>query len=123
MKKECRSIRLKGYDYSKPGAYFLTLCTHDKVCLFGDIVNGEMQLNHFGRIVSEEWQKPEVIRKEIKLDEFVVMPNHLHGIVVIGCCCRGDRPVAPTVVAAVWISMAWFGRTAVHAGRGGYYEI
>ena len=78
-----RSIRLQGYDYSQAGAYFLTICTHDRECLFGEIVHGKMRLNDAGRIVADEWLKTEEIRNEIELDEWVVMPNQLHGIVVI----------------------------------------
>ena len=80
-----RSIRLKGYDYSQPGAYFITICTHERECLFGEIVNDEMILNDYGKIVYEEWFLSAKIRNEIELyeNEFVVMPNHIHGIVWI----------------------------------------
>ena len=98
-----RSIRLQGYDYSLPGAYFITICTRNLECLFGTVVDGEIVLNQFGRIVSEEWVKTGEIRDEIQLDRWVIMPNHFHGIVWIKTtgngisqCCRGDRPVAPT---------------------------
>jgi REP element-mobilizing transposase RayT len=77
-----RSIRLRGYDYSQAGAYFVTLCTHNRECLFGEIANGAMQLNTAGKIVADEWLKIAQIRDEIELDEWAVMPNHLHGIVV-----------------------------------------
>ena len=94
-----KSSRLKGYDYAQPGAYFVTLCTQDRTCLFGDVCAGKMRLNAFGKIVADEWVKTAEIRDEIDLDEWVVMPNHFHGILVIG---RGDRPVAPTKsVAAI----------------------
>ncbi|MCI5129741.1 MAG: hypothetical protein D3907_14935, partial [Candidatus Electrothrix sp. AUS3] len=78
-----RSIRLQGYDYAQAGAYFLTVCTHARECLFGKITDGEIHLNDAGRIVTEEWLKTPVIRTEIELDEWVVMPNHFHGIAVI----------------------------------------
>jgi putative transposase len=78
-----QSIRLKGYDYSRPGAYFITICVQDRHHLFGEIKSGKMVLNEFGLIVAEEWKRSEEIRKEIKLDAFVVMPNHIHGILVI----------------------------------------
>jgi REP element-mobilizing transposase RayT len=79
------SIRLKGYDYSQSGAYFVTLCTHNRECLFGEIVDNEMILNNYGKIVYEEWFVSTKIRNEIQLfeNEFVVMPNHIHGIVWI----------------------------------------
>jgi REP element-mobilizing transposase RayT len=78
-----RSIRLRDYNYSQTGAYFVTLCTYQKQCLLGDVVDGTMQLNQFGEIVAEEWQKSSQIRQEIALDRWVIMPNHIHGIVMI----------------------------------------
>jgi putative transposase len=80
-----RSIRLKGYDYGRMGAYFITICTQDRACLFGTVVDGRMQLNECGAIVREEWFRSAQIRQEIELsaEEFVVMPNHIHGIVWI----------------------------------------
>jgi len=79
-----RSIRLRGYDYSRPGAYFVTLCTQNRECLFGNVTGGVMHLNELGKIIQSEWFRTKEIRNEIKLDAFVVMPNHLHGVVVIG---------------------------------------
>ena len=81
--RQRRSIRLRGYDYSQAGAYFVTLCTCQQHCLFGTVSAGAAQLNEFGRIASAEWSKLAEIRQEIELDSFVIMPNHLHGIVWI----------------------------------------
>ena len=78
-----RSIRLKGYDYSQNGAYFITLCAQDRKPIFGKIVDGEMQLNQFGVIARDEWLKTAEMRKNIEMDEFSIMPNHMHGIIVI----------------------------------------
>ena len=78
-----KSIRLKEYDYSTPGEYFITICTYDHEWIFGGIVDNEMVLNENGKIVQEEWEKTAIIRKEIELDEYIVMPNHFHGIVII----------------------------------------
>jgi len=78
-----RSIRLKGYDYAQAGAYFITVCTHGKENLFGEITNGEMQFNQYGEIVMQEWFQTEVLRLNVELDAFVVMPNHVHGIILI----------------------------------------
>ena len=78
-----RSIRLKGYDYTQAGAYFVTLCVQGRECLFGTITAGEMILNELGQIVYEEWKRSSEIRREMELDEFVVMPNHMHGILWI----------------------------------------
>ena len=77
-----RSIRLKGYDYTQPGAYFVTICTYQRAEIFGEVINGEMKLSPLGEIVRQEWLQSAEIRKEIKIfeNEFVVMPNHVHGI-------------------------------------------
>ena len=94
-KHQRRSIRLKDYDYSQAGAYFVTMCTDKKECVFGDIVNGEMVLNEYGKVVEEEWYRSAAIRREIELDAFVVMPNHIHGIVVIVESNVGAQGLAP----------------------------
>jgi putative transposase len=78
-----RSIRLPGYDYSQSGAYFVTICAYQRQCIFGEIIDGQMCLNQCGAIIADEWQKSSVIRKEIELDAWIVMPNHFHGIVII----------------------------------------
>ncbi len=80
-----RSIRLKGYDYSQPGAYFVTMVTQNRAEIFGQVVDGEMKLSALGQIVHGEWMRSIGIRAEIQLyeDEFVIMPNHVHGIVWI----------------------------------------
>ena len=105
QKHHRRSIRLKGYDYTQPGAYFITVVTHDRECLFGEIVDGEMRLNEFGEIVRTEWFKTAVVRPYVMLypDEFVMMPNHTHGIIWIvdvGATRRvAPPPIAPSPVA------------------------
>jgi putative transposase len=85
QKNHRRSIRLKGYDYTQTRTYFVTICTWQRACLFGDVVEGEMRLSPLGQLVHEEWMRSIDIRKEIRLyaDEFVIMPNHVHGIVWI----------------------------------------
>ena len=87
-----RSIRLKGYDYTQPGAYFVTICTHQRQPLFGRVVDGNMALNAYGEIVREEWFRTAQVRPYVELfkDEFVVMPNHIHGIIWI--VARDDAP-------------------------------
>jgi len=78
-----RSIRLQGYDYSQAGAYFVTICTQDHVCLPGDIVEGEMILNDPGRIVNQVWIDMPCHYDNIEIGNFIIMPNHFHGIVHI----------------------------------------
>jgi putative transposase len=76
-----RSIRLKEYDYTQAGAYFITICTYQRQNIFGEIVNGEMKLNSFGEIAYNEWFKAAELRLNVNLfkEQFVVMPNHVHG--------------------------------------------
>jgi putative transposase len=76
-----RSIRLQGYDYAKPGQYFVTICTQHRLCLFGTIKNGRMSLNEYGEIVQAAWDDLPYHYHNINLHEFVIMPNHVHGIV------------------------------------------
>ena len=79
-----KSIRLQGYDYSQAGLYFITVCTHNRVPLFGEIVDGVMALNTAGQIVEKCWCAIPEHFPQVTLDEFVVMPNHVHGIITIG---------------------------------------
>lgn len=78
-----RSIRLKEYDYSMPGGYFVTICTIDKIILFGEIINGEMQLSPQGMIAQQCWDEIPQHFHNVELDAFVCMPNHVHGIINI----------------------------------------
>ena len=77
------SIRLKEYDYSQAGFYFVTVCCQDKICRFGKIENNEMILNEYGKIAYSEWLKTVELRKNVHLHEFVIMPNHIHAILEI----------------------------------------
>ncbi len=81
-----RSIRLKDYDYSQRGKYFVTICTRNKECILGDIIDGKMQLNKYGKISGDFWNKIPIHFPDAKSDEFVVMPNHIHGIIIITGC-------------------------------------
>ena len=87
-----RSLRLKGYDYSQPGVYFITLCTYNRECLFGKVVGGEMQLSDAGSVVERCWLDIPAHFPRAVLDLYVVMPNHVHGIIVI----RADDIVGAT---------------------------
>jgi len=91
-----RSIRLKDYDYSQAGGYFVTICTKNRQYLFGEIIYGQMVLNEAGRMVSEAWEWLEKQYNYVELDEWVIMPNHMHGIIIINDG-RGCSRTAPTV--------------------------
>lgn len=111
-----RSIRLKGYDYSQSGLYFITICCQNRAPLFGEIENDEMILNEYGKIAATEWINTESIRDNIRLHEYIIMPNHIHGIIEIidrkGDCrgesqfaqnkddCKGESQFAPTAPTA-----------------------
>jgi REP element-mobilizing transposase RayT len=87
------SLRLQEYDYTREGAYFVTVCLKDRTCLFGDILDGKMILNDAGLTVEKCWNDIPAHFPHIELDEFVVMPNHVHGIIVINC--RGESRIRP----------------------------
>lgn len=78
-----RSIRLPGFDYSQLGAYYITVCTKDRECLFGQVLNRQMQLSQAGRIIQEVWDGLPHFYHGIEVDAFVVMPNHVHGVLAI----------------------------------------
>ena len=91
-----RSIRLKGYDYSQPGMYFLTICVNERACLFGEINNGAMSLNDAGKVVQATWNSLPEHYAHVMLDESVIMPNHMHGIVAIDAHVGAGLKPAPT---------------------------
>ncbi len=109
-----KPIRLKNYDYSLNGYYFTTICSNNRENIFGKIVVGadgrrpdndncrpdnnniKIELNKYGLIVEEELKKSEIIRNEINLDEYIIMPNHIHAIIIINRDLSGGQPAAPT---------------------------
>ena len=104
-KHKRRSIRLKGYDYSREGLYFITICCQNRAHYFGEIINGEMQLNEIGEIAQKCWRDIPNHFKNVLLHTFVVMPNHIHGIIEIVTLVganqhlpynKGDKYFAPT---------------------------
>ena len=82
--RQCRkSIRLKDYDYSQPGEYFVTICTHSHKCVLGEIIQGGMQLNIVGKIVEKCWREIPKHYPNVELDEYIIMPNQIHGIIIL----------------------------------------
>ena len=92
-----QSVRMPGYDYGRVGSYFVTICAFERRCQFGSIRDGTMVANPIGEVIQEEWARSAAIRTEIALDAFVLMPNHLHGVIRIrsraapGSRGRGSR--------------------------------
>ena len=93
-----RSLRLRDYDYSQAGAYFVTICTQNRECLFGEIADDEMRLNDAGQMVERWWVKLLTKFPSVETDEYVVMPNHFHGIVVLVGAALCGRPGGEVVV-------------------------
>jgi REP element-mobilizing transposase RayT len=95
-----KSIRLKGFDYGSEGAYFITICVQNRECIYGHIKDGVFAANEAGMMVDQYWRQIEQEFENIRLDEYVVMPNHLHGIICIGAHEAGadTRPGADTMV-------------------------
>jgi len=89
-----KSIRLKNYDYRLAGAYFVTICTQDRACLFGGIINGAMAANDAGCMIEIVWNEIPDHYPGIDIDAFQIMPNHMHGIIIVGAgpraCPDGD---------------------------------
>ncbi|MCX6220464.1 MAG: hypothetical protein NTZ69_05700 [Bacteroidia bacterium] len=136
-----RSIRLKGYDYSQAGAYFITICCHDRICRFGEIVGAglapahstpaqidgmqigrpqgpapTMHLNEFGQIAYDEWAKLPERYPNFELDVFQIMPNHLHGIIVLNDVGAGLAPALLTPAQNDEMgNMAW---SNIHSSNG-----
>ena len=79
-----KSIRLKGFDYSQPGYYFVTICTHKKNCILGRVIDNSMVLNDLGLVVNNHWQWLGKYYDYVEIDKYVIMPNHMHGIIIIG---------------------------------------
>ncbi|WP_063896929.1 transposase [Chloracidobacterium thermophilum] len=100
-----RSIRLQGYDYTRPGAYFVTIVTQGRACLFGEVMAGEMRMNDAGRMIHHVWDELALFYEGVQTDAFIVMPNHVHGIIILtgnvratprGCPNPQSAPTAPT---------------------------
>ncbi|GJQ53242.1 MAG: hypothetical protein HKUEN02_20890 [Anaerolineaceae bacterium] len=95
QKHHRRSIRLKGFDYSSEGAYYVTIVAQGRECLFGEVVDGEMKLNEAGEMVVKWWNELTNKFPNIELGEFIVMPNHFHGIIFIMANVGADLRVCP----------------------------
>lgn len=90
-----KSTRLPDYDYSQHGVYFVTICIQGRRCLFGEIIDGDMQINELGETASRYWKKIETLHPFFRLGEFIIMPNHIHGIIFI----ENEEKITDTVGA------------------------
>lgn len=112
-----RSIRLREYDYTRPGAYFVTICTYRRECLLGDVANSNMVRNECGDIVQACWDEIPAHFPNAELDTFAVMPNHVHGIIMLRHSvnvtpipCRGAACCAPTKTPITTSTVGTFGK-------------
>ena len=119
-----RSIRLRGLDYRGFGPYFVTICTQDRECLFGAVLDGGMHLNVIGRSVITAWERLPARFQFLRHDERIVMPNHLHGILVF-LPCETPVPLGQVVRAFKSLSTIEVNRVTGRTGplwQRGYYE-
>lgn len=93
QKHHRRSIRLKGFDYAQPGGYFITIVTYQRECLFGEVINREVRLSCYGEIVQRWWHEIPVHFSHVETGAFVIMPNHIHGVILIRSDARGTVSV------------------------------
>jgi putative transposase len=91
-----KNLRLEGFDYAQEGAYFITLCTHNRKCLLAEVIDHEVHLNEWGRTLESEWLQTEILRPHVTLDAYMIMPNHFHGIIFLRNQERATQRVAPT---------------------------
>jgi putative transposase len=119
------SLRLKGYDYSQAGAYFITVCTHRRVPLLGEVIEADVRLNDIGAIVNQSWVNLPNHYPGVELDSFIVMPNHVHGIIILS-----DEPDTPHGMPEIVRGFKTFSarrsnehrRTRAALWQRGYYE-
>lgn len=95
-----QSVRLPDYDYSQPGAYFITVVTHGRRCLFGEVLEGEVRLSAVGELAAECWRDIPVHFPRVELGTYVIMPNHIHGILILGDRQVSDSPRRGTIYRA-----------------------
>ncbi len=112
-----RSIRLNGYDYTQNGNYFLTICTRNRECLFGDVRDGKMYLSNYGGLVNECWQEIPAHFPQIVLHEYVIMPNHVHGIIEI------NNPQSTGANMGVCTNAVGVGANVVGVGANNYSPL
>jgi REP element-mobilizing transposase RayT len=126
-----RSIRLKGYDYSQAGLYFITICCQDRICRFGHIENSEMVLNELGMVACNEWAKLPERFPNFELDVFQIMPNHIHGIIILNempvgagfTPAQNDMYIGATDIGATDIGATDIGATDIGATDIGATDI
>ena len=114
-----RSIRLWGYEYTQSGAYFITICTQNRDCLFGEVVKGIMNANEIGQMIQSVWAELPQHYPGMDVDAFVVMPNHIHGIILLTPDSKSDVGAGPRACPSGTVGAAPPGRPVKGQPRGG----
>ncbi len=96
-KSHRKNIRLQGFDYAREGAYFVTICTHHRLGLLGEVIDQRMRLNAWGRVIESEWLQTGKLRPYVSLDSYVIMPNHFHAVFFLQNQVGATQRVAPTM--------------------------
>jgi REP element-mobilizing transposase RayT len=112
-----RSIRLPDYDYAQAGAYYITICSHQRRCLFGAVKDDRIRLSRIGEIVREQWLQTPRVRPGVTLDDWVIMPNHMHAIVFVGAHGNAPPPLGlhwPDAAAATTRPLPRDGNVGAH---------
>ena len=120
--------RLSRFDYAQQGAYFVTLCTRSRACLFGDVVNEEMRLNDIGKLAHRLWEEIPTHFPQVETDVWVIMPNHVHGVIIIAAPHVGathasplpQRPSGPRKRSLGAVVGAYKSAVSKHAHRSGH---
>lgn len=115
-----RSLRLRHYDYAQAGAYFITVCTRDRRCLFGDIVDGAMVSNDIGEVAQGAWENIPVHFPHVETDAWTVMPNHVHGVIVIIRPNVAEPPIGGTTHASPLHHRSGLPKRSIEAIVGAY---
>ena len=97
MIKLRKSIRLKNYDYSNSGYYYVTICSRNRRCYFGNIIDSKLMLNDSGIMLSTVWENMPLYNPGVKMDRFVIMPNHIHGIVILNGKSPKSKPLSDII--------------------------
>lgn len=111
---------MRGYDYAQAGAYFVTICAQDRACLFGDVTNDQVRLQPSGEMVLHWWMELPNKYPDVEIDDIVVMPNHLHGIILIND--QSNNPQAPHAQVTLGAIIGWFKTMTTNAYIRGVVE-
>jgi len=109
-KYRIESSRLKGWDYASAGWYFVTFCTRGRQSFLGNVMGDDVRLSPIGEIVAEEWQRTPHVRPNVELDEWIIMPDHVHGIIIINDVGVVETPRRGVSTSTIVVPINWLFR-------------